>query len=344
MAWFLSSRSSAPKRKTRKRKKKGHQAWDPARTLAGLKWIGAVAAVVVLCVAWRWSETALQRYADERRAEAVDVALIDAPAWLSDHTRRSVQRLVAERAGGGVFDREALVAAAQKLSAQPEVASVDQVRRVPGGIRVSARYREPAALVEFTDGYHVIDAEGVWLAGPRGWHDLERTDLPVLTQVRSPRPAVLGGVWKGADVDAGLGFAALVRGRSWVGQIESVDVGQTDPRNGKPVLVLHTDAGRVVWGRPVSEAWSASEVSTEQKLERLDLLAEQYLGRIDAGGRTVLLAGEQLQFDERDIYAEFGGEFGAEFGGEGTPGARRLGRPGRLVEPTRVDGNYTAGR
>ena len=335
MAWFLPTRGAAAKPKTKKRRKKGHQPWDPARTLAGLKWVGAVAAVVVLCLVWRWSEAALQRYADEVRADGVEVVLADAPAWLSDRTRTSVTRLVQERAGERVFDREGLSAAAQKLQAQPWVAQVAQVRRVPGGIRVEASYREPAALVEFTDGYHVVDREGVWLEGPRGWHDLERTDLPVLTQVTSPRPSVLGGVWKGADVEAGLGFAETIRGRSWAGQIQSVDVGQKDPRNGKPVLVLHTDAGRVVWGRPVSEAWSASEVSTEQKLERLDLLAEQYLGRIDAGGRTVLLAGEQLQFEQRDIFAEH--HHGVDRFGRGGAG-------GRLVEPTRVGGDYTAGR
>ena len=323
-----------------KRSKK--QSWDPARTLAGVRWIAGAGLVVGLCLTWRWGEQVLRVYAvdaadraaTQRRGVHPDadgartpVDLVAAPDWLTVETRQRTEALVADRAGDGLFDAVALREAARLLESQPWVASVAQIRRVPAGVRVEAVFREPVALLETAEGYHVLDADGVWLEGPRAWSSLARNDLPVLTRVTSPRPAALGDRWRGADVQAGLELAALVADRPWAAQVVSYDVGQRDARTGRPRLVMHTDAGSVVWGTPVGAGWTPAEVPSEQKLERLDRLAQHYLGRIDGGGRTVLLYGEELQFDHRPTIAADG------------PPSR--GEAGDRRRPTRT---YTAGR
>ena len=356
MAWFLSGQAGKKRGSSKKRRKK-KDAWDPRRTLLGIKWIAGVAVVVGVCLAWHVGEKELQAYAERARATdavradrpAADrVTLVGAPAWTEGPVGQAVRALAAERAGDAAFDRAGLVAAVRAVSAQPYVERVEQIRRVPRGLEVVATYREPTALLEGAEGYYVLDAEGVWLEGPRSWHQLDRTDLPVLTAVNSPAPAARGERWQGEDVEAGLALVRLARSQPWVGQIESFDVGHRDPHSGKPILVMHTDLGRVVWGRSIGEGWSVSEVSTDQKLERLAWLMEEHHGRVDAGGRTVLLAGERLLFDPTPMFADEPRQgvarrrTWADAEARGTGAGLGAGAP--VIEPSYSAESYTAGR
>ena len=51
MAWFLTN-GKKTKKKTTKRGKSAGPAWDPQRTLLGVKFAGAVGIVVALALAW----------------------------------------------------------------------------------------------------------------------------------------------------------------------------------------------------------------------------------------------------------------------------------------------------
>ncbi len=299
MGWFLSS--SKPKKK-KKRGKKSKPAWDPRRTLAGLKVLGAIAGIVAVAALWRAGEVALVGYAKEHRALPITparVELVGAPAWIEGKLGDQMKQRVAERVQADPFDGRALTDAAMVMLMNPWVASVDQVRRTPAGVVVEATYRQPLAMVQARDGFHVIDTQGVRLSGPAYWQALEPSGLPMITNVSVAPPPELGMPWEGAEIEAGVELVKLLRDEPYAGQITAYDVGQRDPRTGKLCLVLQTDEGGVVWGRPPGDAWAVAEVSTSEKVDRLRRLAETYLGRIDAGGRVVWIHGQQVQTDDR---------------------------------------------
>ncbi len=299
MGWFLTK----PKSKKKKRKTKG-QGWDPARTLAGLKVLGVAAAVVGAAAAWRAGEVALVGYATEHRAVAVtpgNVTLHGTPDWIEGQIAQRLREAVAEVVRSDPFDGRGLTDAAAVLTMDPWVEEVQQVRRTPRGVEVEATYREPLAMVEARDGFHIIDTQGVRLAGPAYWHALEPSGLPLIINVSAAPPSELGFPWDGAEIEAGVELVKLLRGEPFAPQITMYDVGQRDARTDKLCLVLHTDGGAVVWGRPPGDAWAVAEVSTPEKVDRLRRLAETYMGRIDAGGRTVWVHGEQVQTDDRPV-------------------------------------------
>lgn len=298
MGWFLSSK------KTKKKKKRGKKkaAWDPQRTLAGLKVLGAIAAVVGAGAIWRAGEVALVGYATEHRGVAINESLVelsDAPSWIEGKLGEAMKEQVALVVRSDPFYGRGLTDAAAVMLMNPWVASVEQVRRTPTGVVVEATYREPLAMVQARDGFHVIDTEGVRLSGPAFWQALEPSGLPLISNVTVAPPSELGMKWEGAEVEAGVELVKLLRHEPFAGQITAYDVGQRDPRTGKLCLVLQTDEGGVVWGRPPGDAWAVAEVSTNEKMDRLRRLAETYLGRIDAGGRVVWIHGEQVQTDDR---------------------------------------------
>ncbi|BAM02277.1 cell division protein FtsQ/DivIB [Phycisphaera mikurensis] len=303
--------------------------WDPAATLAGLRLLGTAAALAAAVLGWRALEAGLLAHARAEHGAAVgdaDVSLRDAPAWVAARPALAarIRAAVAEVVPADPFDGAGLARAAARLAEDPWVAAVAQVRRTPAGIEVEADWREPVALVRARDGYHVVDAGGRRLEGPadRFGTGAGGELLPVIVGVSQPPPARAGDRWAGAEVDAGLSLVARLRGEAFAPQIEAYDVGQRDPRTGRLSLVLRTDAGSVVWGRPADAPFAASEVSTEEKVRRLHQLADAYRGRIDAGGRVIRIYGERMQYDERS-------EARAATAGAvvGAGGARGLGHP-----------------
>ncbi|MEM8782422.1 MAG: hypothetical protein AAGE65_06130 [Planctomycetota bacterium] len=316
MGWFLpfslpgssTSKKGRGKGKSKGKgrgKKKNQRQWDPQRTLAGLKVLGIAAAVVGAGVAWTAGQSALVGYAQEHRSRPVtpaDVTLLDAPPWVAGG--KIEQRLkddAAQRVKADPFDAQGLMDAAAVLTLDPWVAEVNQVRRTPDGVIVEAEYREPLAMVKARDGFHIVDTQGVRLAGPAYWQALEPAGLPLITNVTVAPPGELGLPWEGAEIEAGVELVKLLKDEPFAPQILAYDVGQRDPRTGKLALVLQTDGGGVVWGRPPGDAWSVAEVSTQEKIDRLRRIAESYAGRIDMGMQTVLIYTERVQNDRRPI-------------------------------------------
>ena len=286
-----------------KAKKKG-EPWQPSATWAGIRLLGIAAAAVVAVLGWRALETGLLAHARANHGRAVgsaDVTLRGAPPWIAERAdvAERIRATVAEVLPADPFDPTGLQRAAERLEGEPWVAEVAQVRRTPAGVEVEADYREPLALVRARDGYHVVDEAGRRLEGPSDRFAAGVRGLPLIVGVSAPPPAEAGRAWRGSEVAAGIGLVRELRDEPFAPQIAAYDVGQRDPRTGRLSLVLHTDAGSVVWGRPVDEPFSAGEVSDERKVERLHQLAAAYRGRIDAGGRNVWIYGERIQGDNR---------------------------------------------
>ncbi len=301
MGWFLNKHKSAARKPARKRRhRKLGPTWDPKRTLAGLKVLGIIAALVAAAVGWRITESALVRYAKDTRATPLtsyDVTLQNAPDLWDDATRKRLQQTVAACLTSDPFDDAGLQRAAQALANDPWVADVTQVRRTPTGILVEASYRSPFAAVMARDGFHVIATDGTRLAGPMRLTSVSPSNLPLLRGVTSAPPA-LGERWRDRELQAGIELVHLLAPQPYAGQIVAYDVGRRDEHTGTPALVLITDEGEVVWGRSPSDEWAVTETSVDEKLQRLQWLAHNYRD-LDGGGRRIRIHGAGIEFDHR---------------------------------------------
>lgn len=285
MGWFLSNNSG---RSTKKKKKTSRGAkasgWDPERTLLGLKVMGIGALAVALVVAWTASERVLGRYAAEHRSvpiTAESVQLIDAPAWVDEPLQQLLKRRVAHSVTDNPLDGRGLHDAVSTLDSEPWIAQVTQVRRGPHGqIKVAATYRRPAALVKSSDGYHLVDEQGVWLDGPLDRAASRWNKLPLVTGVRAlPPEAGYGHAWDGADIPAALALEEILRGEVYANQITAYDVSHRD-RKGRLWMVLYTDGPAIIWGLPPGDE-RAVEPPAPVKLAALRDWAYRHKGRIN---------------------------------------------------------------
>ena len=296
MGLFLRKKARKPKRA---RKARGSTAsprvWDGRRALFGLRVLLSVLTVVAAVFGWQWSERALADYVSTHRNATVtveSVTLASAPSWMSPMLHDELQSLVAKEVGDDPLSGFDLRRAGSALAADPWVARVGRIQRIPGGqLVVHADYRQPVALVQVGDGYHLVDSQGVRLPGLYLEHQLDRLNMPVLTGVDAAAPAA-GQEWRGADLHGGLALVRLLAPEPYMNQIRAIDLGQRDSR-GRARLVLWTRSGGMVrWGLPPGREQSI-EPDAATKKQRL---AELYRRRrqIDAGGRAVDIFGASV--------------------------------------------------
>ena len=287
MGWFLSNGSgSKTKKKTRRGSKKAKAGWDPQRTLMGLKVLGVAAGAVALVLGWTATERVLGRYATDHRAAAVDagsVQLIDAPEWLEPAVRQRLQVLTAKPIGSDPLQRDGLLEAARSLKADPWIAEVNQVRRVPGGVvQVEADYRTPAAVVAGSRGYHLVDRQGVWLEDLEDREGSRWNRMPLITGLTPDALSAPRRRWAGESFDAALDLAETLATEPYADQVTAIDVSHRDLK-GRLWLVLYTDGPAIIWGLPPGQEQSI-EPDAAVKLGALRDWAYAQGGRIDARG------------------------------------------------------------
>ena len=295
MSWFLINRKKKTRPASRPAKPLPSQvAWDPRRTLRGFKALGLVAMLVGVAVGWRYAERSLKHYtATTSRAARVapaGVILAHEPPGMS-LLLGELKETVARQIGADPLRNDGLRRAAEVLARNPWVERVHEVRRRGDGkILVSARIRQPVAVVKGVDGYHMVDAKGVRLPGLYLEHQLESLDRLVIVGV-ALQPGEAGEVWPGEDLQAGLALIPWLVDAPYVKQIRAVDVSQRDTR-GRVRLILHTDRGMVRWGLAPGVD-QAVELDVVGKLRRLEQLHTQK-GSIDAGGKIVDIYGPAI--------------------------------------------------
>ncbi len=283
MGWFLSNKKKKPKSR-RKASLTEQKAWDPQRTLAGLKVLGGFALAITLIIGWRYGERYLLNYTKDKHQGPVTiemVELVDAPAWMSEGIRDQVRQTVSTQVNPDPMDGSSLRDAAKALKEDPWVHDVIQIaRRNDGRVLVSAQYRQPVAIVESSDGYHLVDAEGVCLPGVYQGYEVNRLGFMMIQGVTSPPPASAGKIWPGEDVQVSLSLLRLLSEEPYVSNIKACDVSQRDER-GRLRLFLHTTNGIIDWGLPPGQE-NAIEPDAKTKLDSLRDLVE---------GRTALSNG-----------------------------------------------------
>jgi hypothetical protein len=184
------------------------------------------------------------------------------------------------------FSPEALKGIADAALHSGWIEQVQRVIRTRGGdVQVEAQWRIPAAVVRRDGSDYLIGRRGEILpmVFPRDGSPLK----VIVGATRQPpmqgqRPA-MGGIWPGADIQAGLELLALISSRPWAEQVVAIDVSEYLAR--KELVLITKWNGKVVWGGAPSET-IPGQLSTAAKLGRIDALHKRY-SRIDVNKRLV---------------------------------------------------------
>lgn len=293
MAWFLSNKK---KQSTRGKR----SAAPPPSQRRKQLLMGLVVIIALAGLAWGWiaAERYLKNYITQTRGQAVQpdqVVLVDQPAWMSETVSAELRSLVSQQMSGQPFDPASLSRVAQVLTQVPWVQTVKQVSRRPNGqIAVEAVYRQPVAVVEGRDGYHLVDAQAIRLPGLYQREQVASLPVPLVVGVKSAPPPQPGMVWRGSDVQAGLALSQLLNDQPFADQILAFDVTGRDAQ-GRVRLALITEAGRVEWGYPPGKEMTM-EPTPQVKTQRLMWIANQPAsrGKIDGGGKHLDISGAEI--------------------------------------------------
>jgi len=287
MGWFLRRDKKTKGRKSTRKTAATRREWDPGRTMAGLRALGLLSLVVACAVGWHYGEGLLRdqaaRIADRR--SQVEVDLVDAPKWMSQLLRTDLSNLAKSQLSTDPMNASELNRVHEKLAANAWVEQVTRIERTDGGsVNIWAQYRQPVALIESRDGFHLVDEQGIQLPGLYLSHQAGALALPIVEGVLS-QPKREGLQWPGEDVQAGLSLVMLIRNEAYIDQIRSIDVSRRDDL-GRMRLVMHTiNGGMVRWGLPPGSEHPI-EPDMRTKLTRLASVYRQR-GSIDAGGKVV---------------------------------------------------------
>jgi len=253
-----------------------------------------------------------KRYVDQRVAEPIGplkVAIKDKPLWMSDFLAEQIAATV-PRTSSSSFDRDLLVAAADRLRENPWVNNVRQVRRVygqrPGDtLEIDCDFRAPIALVEWGEYYWLVDGDGVKLPEQFTASQVpgivigrdRKMNIRLIDGVRQPPPDT-GRRWAGQDLTAGLGVAKLLYGKPYAEEIVTINVanfaGRVDQREAQ--IVFWTKyATQVRWGRPLDAKDFFAEIPASQKLDEMAMIVKQY-GRVDAGRPWVDIRYDRIMY------------------------------------------------
>ncbi len=293
MGWFLSS-TTKRKKTAKKPAKRERTPWSPQRTLYIITAGSWAIVLTIAVVGWPMAERRLKATIGASHDEKPEIVLQQIPVWMPANESKKMFTAVQGAIETDPFNKLCLHDAADLLSANPWVKKVEHVTRLPGGrIEVLADYRQPAAMVQVDQVLHLVDSEGVRLPMSYPLDASKKPNLPVITGIKAPPPAV-GQTWQGLDVRAGLKLAAVVTVQKWAKQVQAIDVSNQGYRlrRGDPQLVLVTRDGQIRWGcAPDEERFY--EPKYVQKLKNIEKVIREVEGG-DLSGKVVDVSGDAI--------------------------------------------------
>jgi len=276
--------------------------WLPRLTIAVLGIATAVGLVVVL------RDLVDRRYAGPPVTPRV--VLINQPAWMTGALADQI--IDAARPVGlhSVFDQKLLIDTARRLTINPWVKEVRQVRRAyvhrPGDtLEVDCSYRVPTALVQWQNYFWLVDGDGYALPSQYTRQQLPKAligaDGKLILRVIegiSHGPVASGKQWPGSDLAGGLELVKLLAGRPFAEQVPIVDVSNYDGRHdarGAQIVLLTKYGTSIRWGRPPSSKDYFMEVPASQKLQVLADI-DQQMHRVDGGQPWIDIRSDQVTY------------------------------------------------
>jgi len=216
-----------------------------------------------------------------------------APPWADS---QGVETVRVDTGGSSLFDRTLVERVGRSFEACPWVRRVTAVERVfPDEVRVRFEYRRPHLAFRRSNGYVVVDAEGVRLPGV--YAEPPRCDRPV--QVAGPvsLPPEPGRVWNDPAVLAGLEMAEFVHQTALLRRLEVVEIdlsnlgGRIDHRRSEVALVTSNGCA-IFWGRLPSRP-RFGDPSSAEKIENLREVLAVYPGLGGLRGVKVCFRGSR---------------------------------------------------
>ena len=245
------------------------------------------------------------------------IVMIDAPPWLATPILNS---LAAEAVQYTIFNKRHPAYAAelrnpldghilrilarhftrdQSQGFNAWIKRVDYVRRVwlphEQIIEIACRYRRPAGLVSVNGKYYLIGPHATRLPGTYTAMDLPALNWLMRISGLTVLAPVPGQRFSGPGITLGLQMIALLSGRPYSGEIQSIDLANmyahVPPTT--PKIILKTRFGtEIYWGLPPGEE-GFYEVAASRKLQLLEEVYQQY-HRIDAGRSYVDIRSDEV--------------------------------------------------
>lgn len=294
MAWFLSKNKSK-----KSGRKKASSLSTPKRGRKLLLITGVLVVIVAsLAAGWYFGEQSLQDYVKATRPTAAtqeNVVIKNQPTWMHPRVAKDLRALTAGQLSADPFDNQSLSKAAGVLGQVPWVKEVRQVRRLADGrVEVDAVFREPFAVIEARDGFHLVDVEGFRLPGLYARENVPSPPLPLILGINSAPPGEAGRLWQGYDVRSAMTLVRLLEAQPFAKQIRAYNASKRDAAD-RVRLELLTKDGKIEWGYPPGEEM-AVEVKPQVKIERLLYIASRdRQGRIDGGGKHLDITGTEIR-------------------------------------------------
>ena len=201
-----------------------------------------------------------------------------APAWAD---RQGVETVRVDAPGATLFDRDLVERVGKSFESCPWVRKVTSVERVfPDELRVKFEYRRPHVAFRRSNGFVVVDAEGVRLPGV--YVEPPSCDRKVAVVGAVSLPPEPGRVWNDPAVKAGLEMADYVHRTALLKRLEVKEVdlsnlgGRIDPRRSEVALVTSNGCA-IYWGRLPSNPRFGDPTPAE-KIENLREVMAVYPG------------------------------------------------------------------
>jgi hypothetical protein len=297
-------RKAKPKKTAGRSKPRSLPAWltDRARLLSVASTTATVvigAAIIVGAVIGR--RPMLKRVAQERSSHVVRVAF-DWPAlpadpkrtWMDPDSCRDLEAVALARLKEHPQSISALANAQEALVGTGWFAGDCTLTREPEGVvRVSGRWRVPAAVIRADGRDRLIAATGERLPVA---YPLDTSGRKVILGLEREALPGLGERWvKAGAVRAALDLLRYIADVPGSEQIHGVDVSAY--QSSRRELVLVTDRGtRILWGGPVG-TYNPAQARDQEKRSRLASVYTRY-GRVDAGSAFIdvsLESGVEIQ-------------------------------------------------
>jgi hypothetical protein len=217
----------------------------------------------------------------EYRLRAAQIQITQTPHWVPHNLVEQVIEKADLPAEMSLLDENLTREIAGAFALHPWVEEVVSVTKsFPAMVEVKLNYRRPVAMVQVKQGLYPIDVHGVLLP-PQDFSAADARTYPQILDVLSTPQGPAGSDWGDpvvaeaarlaselAPVWKKLQLAAILCPRA-PRQTDSLDEG---------IYTLTTTGGsQIVWGHgPGSD--HPGELSTDQKIERLEKYASQYRG------------------------------------------------------------------